>query len=511
METRARKLRRIQRETRASRYLDVVPRDILFHLVKHLSKWPNSDQWFNSVDEVDALTILQIDGPLGDVSQEMFKSLNDNQDFGYEKFGLLAPILAPHVQSLYLDVDRIRGLDCRRFSSLRTLEVSIEGVSSKILNQILASSGGTLVELGLNYRSGGAMRKADARNIARHCKSLKSLDVEYFNATSLKVIWETLGGTLTKFSGCIPLGDFPLLVRHCTVLEELKLSNIPQLKDEDPRLVLDSLEALQSLKVLGLTLSDGEFQRTDMTVEEIETFVGRRQSNFLFDIDMDFGSRDNFSRTMRAIGCRLRLFSLVLGFDSIPSERSWGLKNIQELEVVEHMNRTDYGIERLFVQPMPKLQRLHFSLKNTSVFRNIAHSVPNLSCLICDLPTEDDNPNPILIVDASDVTELLTASKKLNRLDLDFGAAEPYPTNHMINFVSCLKISEAKMHVIVRYNTGYNYERVEYSDSDSGPEYQNISKEQVIDREKLKRMRDASVPLRTKEISLQIARYGVEA
>lgn len=495
METRARKLRRIgqqqsipRTDTNQNLFLDVVPQDVLSHFVRHLSKRPFSDDWINSVNDDDVLTILRIGGAFSTVSQKMFKSLDFHyvcNDIGKQKFDLLASMLAPHLESLFLDVDRIRVLDSCKFSSLRVLRVNMENVSAKMFKRVLTLCGSSLVELIYEW---GSMRKSDARNIARLCKSLKVLDtVGADGVNSLKVIWEELGSVLKKFSGCIPLDDLPLIALHCSVLEELAIGNIEYLKNENSQVVMESLQALQSLQVLDLSFLDSDNYSSHMASDEIETLVLGRPSNFLFDIGWVFHTSEKFSDIMHKIGSRLRMASLYFVFDSISLEASFSFNNVLELSLAHLGDHPNLGLERLFVQPMPNLRSLCIRVKCTTILRHIARSVSSLRKLHCDLSPADYHPESGPRVHDSDVTQLLRANRRLHRLEMKFGRIRTYPSNDIICFISCLHISESMMHVVIRYT--HLRRRLGY--------------ESGIDDEKYEKLRDACACLRTRRISVE--------
>ena len=515
METRARKKRRIRREsiprttTNTNLYFDVVPHDVLFHLVKHLSKWPHSEQWLDTVDGDDVLTVLRTEGALSNVSRSMFYSLGNqlwsSRVFGTEKFEIVAEILAPHLESLSFSVSASGAFKSYEFSSLRSLQVGMFGVTMRMFRDVLTACGSSLVELTCQP---GSLRKADVRNIAFHCKSLRVLklcELTYKNI-SLKMIWEELGDKLTKFSGRIALNDFPLIAHHCTALRELKIVNSGEVIDENKQMVIESVQALQSLCVLGMEsfghVNDLEF----LTVEELEALIQGRPSDFLLEFEGSFNSQEKFHDVMRSIGSRLRVFSYLFVFNPIPGGTTFMLDNIQELRLEYDYRHDDLKLERLFTHPMPNLRKLAISVKNTSIFSNIARCTSNLLELTCALPDSYGEILYFLSVSASDITQLLQENEKLHHLDIDFGFTQTYPSDDMILLISCLNVSEAIMHVVIRYYTE--------SETDSGrdPDSHTLNeftrKEPGINSEKCKKLRNACVPLRTKRIGLQFKRYS---
>ena len=511
METRARKLRRIQQENilRTSRnkslYFGVVPHDVLFHFVKHLSKWPHSEQWLDTVDDNDALTVLRIGGALSGVSGSMFNSLGYrpwlHSGFGFEKFDTLALVLAPHLDSLYVNSDRIRVFSWYNFSSLRVLRVDMLNVTLRVFRHALSSSGSSLVELTCKH---GNLRKSDARNIARYCKSLRVLNLNdnSVHVISLKVIWEALGEKLTKFTGRIPVSDFPLVARHCTALNELKIANMAQLINENKQMVMESLQTLHSLNVLRISSYDDAL--LFMTVEEIEAFLQGRPSDFLLGLKCSLDSPEKFFDVMHTIGSRLRLFSLEFDFDTLPSETSFMLNNIQELQLLNCNDYNDLKLERLFTHSMPNLRKLTISVKNTSIFSHIARCTSNLLELTCELPFSDENPIPFLSVRASDVTQLLQENQKLHRVDVDFGFTPTFPSDDMILFVSCFNVREAIMHVVMRYYAGNELDNDKNLHSAALNEL--TAKGPDMNSEKYEKLRNTCVPLRTKQINLEFIR-----
>ena len=510
VETRARKIRPIQRESvlrtimAKNLYFDVVPHDVLFHLVKHLSKWPHSEQWLDTVDDDDALTVLRTEGALSNVCKSMFNSLGQElwsrRVFGSEKFEMLAEILAPHLESLSFNGGLFRAFNLYEFSSLRVLQVEMSGVTARVFRHVLASCGSSLVELTCEP---GSLRKADVRSIALHCKSLSVLKLYEHSwcSISVKIIWEELGDKLTKFSGRIALNDFPLIARHCTALRELKIVNTEQVSSGNKQMVIESVQALQSLRVLGIELDEYDYGQEFLAVGEFEAFLQGRPSDFLLDIHGSFNSQENFRDVMRSIGSRLRLFSLVLNSDSIPAGTTFMLDSIQELRLRKSDDYDDLKLERLFTHPVPNLRKLSIPVKNTSIFSHIARCTSNLLELTCELPVSEGNPVSFRSVRASDITQLLHENKGLYDLDIDFGFTETYPSDDMILLISCLNVSEAIMHVVMRYYT--DSESGSGGNADSGALDEFTGQEQDRNSEKYKKLRNACVPLRTKRIGLQ--------
>ena len=510
VETRARKIRRIRREstlrtiTNKNLYFDVVPYDVLFHIVKHLSKWPHSERWLDTVDDDDILTLLRTEGALSNVSKSMFSSsgneLWSSRFFGSEKHEMLVEILAPHLQSLSFSESLCRAFNLYEFSSLRVLKVEMFTLTVRLFRHVLTACGSSLVEL--TYKP-GRLRKANVRNIALYCKSLSVLRIydNGYNEVSLKMIWEELGDKLTKFTGCIPLNDFPLIARNCTALKELKIANRQEAIDGNKQIVIESVQALQSLRVLGIVSCEHDDAPQFLTVEELEALIQGRPSDFLLDLFGSFNSQEKFRDAMRSIGSRLRVFYLLQNFDSIPVGTMFMLDNIQELRIENHYQYGDFKLERLFTHPMPNLHKLTISVKNTSIFSHIARCTSNLLELTCRLPFSDENPVSFLTVRASDVTQLLHENKKLHHLDIDFGFTETYPSDDMVLLISCLNVSEATMHVVIRYYTESESDIGRDSYSHTLNEF--TGKEQDKDSEKYEKLRNTCVPLRTKRVGLQ--------
>ena len=513
METQARKIQHTRREsvlrtiTNKNLYFDVVPHDVLFHLVKHLSKWPHSEQWLDTVGDVDALTVLRTEGALSNVCKSMFNSLRhepwSSSVFGSEEFEMLAEMLAPHLESLSFNGDLFRALNVHEFSSLRVLQVEMRSVTVRLFRHVLTLCGSSLVELTCES---GSLRKADVRNIAVHCKSLSVLklcELSYESA-SLKIIWKALGDKLTKFSGFIALNDFPLIARHCTALRELKIVNTKKVISGNKQMVIESIQALQSLRVLGIDLYDYCYFFRSLTVEEIEALVQGRPSDFLLDFDGSFNSQEKFGDVMRSIGSRLRVFSLVLNFDSIPAGTTFMLDNIQELRLRKYVYCDDLKLERLFTHPMPNLRKLIISVKNTSIFSHIACCTSNLLELTCELPDSGGDTDYSFSVRASDITQLLQENKKLHHLDINFGFTQTRLSDDMILLISCLNVRDAMMHVVIRYHTDSESDIGRDTDSYTLNEFTGM--EQDKNSEMYKKLLNACAPLRTKRIDLQFIR-----
>lgn len=480
-------------QLRQQDYLDLIPTDALFHVVKNLSENPYSDRWMLFVDKKDARTVIKCGGELGAVSREMFKTIRAEY-FGWHfkrEFKLLVKEMAPYLEVIELNEQNHRKVNCEELVSLRKLIFDEWSIHIRVLERTLKAVGGNLLELEINGRT---MKNRTVQAISQ-CKSLQSLSIIYGDfATTLEPVWKSVGRTLTKLEGNLPENELVHLQNYCVKLQKLHFHNLQDLVSVNLTGVIELLKALKYLQVFRIE----DFYETSSR-RLTPDCIGRLMEVCSVDVSVECHFLNThpaeFHDCVRSIGPRLRVLMLSsIDFGDFPSDLLPELANIEELSLSDaDENSRDYVkmIESIFVEPLSSLQILSISLAHDlDLLPIIARSVPNLRELTC--------ASHHLKVD--DFAQLFHAAKHLRVIFLYFEVkSREAALSGILHFISTLKICRNLKDVEVQASI---FNEDDYYDSEM--EVNSCDYDMTFINADSKEIRDACVPLRNRSLSLSV-------
>ncbi len=507
-------------------YFDGVSPEILFLVLRHLSKQPFSKYWMEWLEVKDVETVLRLGGPLSAASQEMFKSL-EHEFFAFNSwverplYVVLGSLMAPGLESLVLYPQVGEKISHKQLRSLRVLTVSCN-FRRKDLSRILNKHGESLgvldfdihrpfdgIVYNFEYRWRDLKRiqnapeeslqefgfhvkklnRAVVRTIADNCKSLKVFTTNFHDyGASLEPIWKAASNTLVEFRGCVPKQELVHIARHCIRLQKLELTNIEDLILEAGKELVDLLRALKTLRILVLVLHyyhDEVYQ--GLSTDLIRMLVEACPPNVRIHGAVTTSHESGALNFMRGVSTHLHVFRLEYSFDTMPTDIGPVFGNVEDLVLSPVEGYSDKVIELVFVEPLPHLRRLFIgSVRNSKILHMVARSVHNLRELEClfGLALEvEEEPVPVV---GSDFADLLHTNVHLRYISVDFVVARELVTSVILDFIPLLKVCRFLEHVDI--NNGLNGKL---------PKHERLSK-----KGRLKEISDACIPLRTKSLSL---------
>lgn len=477
-----------QTETQLMRYFDVVSVDALSVLTKYLSHEPHSALWLHKISANDAQTVLQVGGALSAISRKMFKSLRGD-DFNCfrslcsNKSILLMNLMASHLEYLNGRESDLRRLNYERFCSLRVLCLYTCDDESAV-ERILAASGKSLLELEVRGR---CMKKRMVGAIARHCKSLNAICVDFFNyPTSLKPIWSATGNTLIELRGDLPRREFIHIASYCKRVEKLNLwieneTKFVAIGDA----LIELLDALKSLQILDTNGRSKMYY--SFTADNIRSLLKVCPSDVHVYTTIFVDHCDAFADYIRAVGTSLRRIAVYCQVGTLPREVIHAFVNVEELSLNLGPNAFTV-VKSIFVDPMPNLRELSIrnlkNVKNSKLFSVLARSVSNLREFSCHFLGSSHDEEKRVPMKSSDFIKFLQANKHLSGFYLNYGSSYDSLAvrEDITDFIPCLKVCKYLSDVVITY----------------------FDAEAVNTRVWYEVIGNACVPLRTKSLTLTV-------
>ena len=298
------------------------------------------------------------------------------------------------------------------------------------------------------------------------------------------------GALQTHFFDLVPVDVLFLVLKHLSKqpfsewcwLQSVNVNDVKTVLRLGGALSSASREVFKSLEH-GLCSLD--------SLNELRMLIAACPSNVKIHGDVSVSHEVGVSNFILGIGTHLQ-YSL----GTMPREILPALVNIEELLLYPVEGYSDEMIESIFVDPLPRLQKLTImQMKSSKRLCIVARSATNLSEFVCSFGTgfEDYQEGEGVVevrrvpVCGTDFIELLRRNVRLRFVGVNYGITREPVTNEITAFIPLLKVCGCLKHVYI-----------------TNKMVDNIRSAQMPNSERLKEISDACFPLRNKSFSLSV-------